>query len=562
LGSGTPTLGQLVGQKLVVAMSGTSPDAALLGRIERGEVGGVILFGSNITTAAALRDLTHQLRQAAAAGGQPALLIATDQEGGSVKRLSWAPPTLSPPEMGELGSASTAKGQGEATAHVLRCAGVNNDLAPVADVPSSTSSFMYQDGRTWSFDASLTATLSGAFATGLETRGVVPAMKHFPGIGRVAANTDSSVVTITASKSTLAPGLLPYQEAIGNGLPLIMLSNATYTAYDPANAAGWSHAISVDLLRTKLGFSGVTMTDSLNGTAAARGVSVTSLARRAAQAGTDMILLTGSETASAATYAKLVQDAEAGTISLATLEASYARILTLKALLKGPVADTTPPTVGAPRSRLSAPSTLGSTTAPVKTTWSASDPCAISRFQLERGVNDGALTLQALSSATATSITQRLTIGSTYDYLVMATDGAGNSSSWTDGASFEPFVRQSTTGYVTYSGGWSTVHAARFSGGSTRYATAAGAWASYSFTGASIGWVAAVGPGRGSARVYLDGVYRKTVSLHAANAALRRIVYVANWKTQGAHTIRIVVVGTAGHPRVDLDAFVRLYRPQ
>jgi 20S proteasome alpha/beta subunit len=76
------------------------------------------------------------------------------------------------------------------------------------------------------------------------------------------------------------------------------------------------------------------------------------------------------------------------------------------------------------------------------------------------------------------------------------------------------------------------------------------------------GWAGAGGRGRGSARVYLDGVYRKTVSLHAANVALRRIVYVANWKTQGAHTIRIVVVGTAGHQRVDLDAFVRLYRPQ
>src|SRR5207253_1886324 len=103
--------------------------------------------------------------------------------------------------------------------------------------------------------------------------------------------TDSSVVTITASKSALAPGLLPYQKAIGSHVPLIMLSNATYTAYDAASAAGWSHAIAVDLLRNTLGFSGVTITDSLSGTAAARGLSTTSLALRAARAGTDMILL-------------------------------------------------------------------------------------------------------------------------------------------------------------------------------------------------------------------------------------------------------------------------------
>ena len=85
--------------------------------------------------------------------------------------------------MGDLGSASTAEAQGEATAHVLRCAGINTNLAPVADVPTSTASFMYQRGRTWSFDASMTATLSDAFATGLGAGGNVAVMKHFPGLG-------------------------------------------------------------------------------------------------------------------------------------------------------------------------------------------------------------------------------------------------------------------------------------------------------------------------------------------------------------------------------------------
>jgi len=155
-----PTYAQLVGQKLMVAMSGTTPSSDLLGRVGRGEVGGVILFGSNITSAAALRALSATLQAAAANGGQPPLLIATDQEGGSIKRVPWAPPTLSPPQMGALGSTQTAFDQGKATGFDLRCGGINNDLAPVADVPSSTSSFMYQQGRTWSFDASLTATLS------------------------------------------------------------------------------------------------------------------------------------------------------------------------------------------------------------------------------------------------------------------------------------------------------------------------------------------------------------------------------------------------------------------
>jgi beta-N-acetylhexosaminidase len=131
--SPAPTSAALIGQKLMVAMSGTTPEAALLGRIGRGEVGGVILFGANITTAGALRALTAKLQAAAAGGGRPPLLIATDQEGGSVRRVPWAPPTLSPPQMGTLGSASTAGAQGTATGRVLRCVGINTDLAPIAD---------------------------------------------------------------------------------------------------------------------------------------------------------------------------------------------------------------------------------------------------------------------------------------------------------------------------------------------------------------------------------------------------------------------------------------------
>jgi beta-N-acetylhexosaminidase len=325
------TLAQLIGQKVVVSMSGTTPSADLLGRIRRGEVGGVILFGSNITTRTALVALTAKLRGAAAAGGQPPLLIATDQEGGTVKRIPWAPPTLTVPQMGRIGLASTAYDQGARTGVALRSLGINSDLAPVADVPSSTASFMYLQQRTWSFSPSLTATLSDAFARGLDARRVEPALKHFPGIGRAALNTDSHVVVITTSKVGLAAGLQPYRLAISHHVPMIMLSNATYTAYDPTNAAGWSRAIAQALLRGTLGFTGVTITDSLTGTAKARGVAASSLAVRAATAGTDMILITGSEASTKAAYYVLLAKARDGTIRRSTLEASYARILALKA---------------------------------------------------------------------------------------------------------------------------------------------------------------------------------------------------------------------------------------
>jgi beta-N-acetylhexosaminidase len=312
-------------------MVGATASADLLGRIRRGEVGGIILFGPNITTPTALIALTAQLHAAAAAGGQPRLLIAVDQEGAPIKRIPWAPPTLSAPQMGRLGSASIARAQGASTAAALSGLGIDVDLAPVADVPASTASFMYRAGRTFSFSATRTALLADAFASGLESRGVVPAMKHFPGIGFATRNTDAYVVTIRASRAALAPGLLPYRTAIRHAIPLIMLSNVTYPAYDPRNGAGWSHAIGVTMLRHDLGFTGVTITDSLDGTAKARGLWTRVLAVSAARAGTDMILTTGSEASTRGVYATLLRQAELGAIALATLRASYDRIVAMKA---------------------------------------------------------------------------------------------------------------------------------------------------------------------------------------------------------------------------------------
>jgi len=233
--------------------------------------------------------------------------------------------------MGRLGSTTIARDQGAATGRALADLGIDVDLAPVADVPISTTSFLEQQGRTWSYSATRTASLVDAFSIGLESAGVVPALKHFPGLGLATANTDLRIVSIRASKTALLPGLLPYRTAIRHAIPLIMLSNATYPAYDPHSAAGWSPAINTSLLRGTLGFRGVTITDALDGTARARGLTTRHLAIRAADAGTDLLLITGSEATSQGVFAALMAAAVAGSIPLRGLADSYARILALKA---------------------------------------------------------------------------------------------------------------------------------------------------------------------------------------------------------------------------------------
>jgi beta-N-acetylhexosaminidase len=329
--SASPSLQHLIGQKLVVSMDGHTPSASLLDRARRGRIGGVLIHSRNFSSAAQLRDITARLQQAAADGGQPPLLIAVDQEGGQVKAVSWIPPTLSPPEMGDLGSSDTARSQGRKTGAALLGVGINTDFAPVADVPASTSSFMYQQGRTWSFGSRKTSRLANAFALGLGDRNALATMKHFPGLGFATKSTDDFVVHIGATKSELAPSLRPYRHAVANSVPLVMLSNAVYKAYDRSHAAGWSRAIGTKLLRGELGFEGVTITDSLDGAANTRGIPTNPLALKAAKAGTDMLLLTGSEASSRSVFRTLLDAAKAGQIAHDRLTASYGRIVALNA---------------------------------------------------------------------------------------------------------------------------------------------------------------------------------------------------------------------------------------
>jgi beta-N-acetylhexosaminidase len=328
-----PTLAQMVGQKLVVSMSGSVPSVSLLARARHGEIGGVLIHRFNFRSAAQLRSIVWALQQAAAAGAQPRLLIAVDQEGGSVKTIPWIAPTLSPPELGRRGSAAVARAEGRRTGTALRGLGVHTDLAPVVDVPASSASAVYRQGRTWSFDADTTSRLAGAFALGLADGHALATSKHFPGLGFATRNTDEALVRIAAPRSRLAAGLLPYRRAIAAGTPLVMLSNAIYDAYDRQNAAGWSRAISTKLLRRDLGFEGVTMTDSLDGAAHVRHIAPNGLAIGAANAGTDIVLLTGGEAATRDVYTSMLRAAQSGRIARTAVAASYRRIRALKARL-------------------------------------------------------------------------------------------------------------------------------------------------------------------------------------------------------------------------------------
>lgn len=198
-------------------------------------------------------------------------------------------------------------------------------------------------------------------------------------------------------------------------------------------------------------------------------------------------------------------------------------------------------------------------TVPVSIGWSGTDSgWGIAKYRLERSVAGGAWNAVSLPSATTTSVSQELARGVSYRFRVRATDKYGNVGYWDYGPTFTPRALGDANASITYAGTWAVEVDATAWGGSLHRAAIAGASARLDFVGRDVAWIAERGPGKGRAKVYVDGVLRTTIDLTASADLPRRIVSRFHWSSVGSHSIRIVVEGTSGHPTVTLDGFVIL----
>jgi beta-N-acetylhexosaminidase len=321
-----PSRARLIGQRIMIGFSGLAPPRKLLVQVRNGTVGGVILFAANIRSIAQTRSLTRQLQASARAGGNPPLFVAIDQEGGIVRRFRSGPPTLAPPDMARTGNPAVAYDQGLKTGRLLAQAGVNLNLAPVVDVATSPRSFIAQQRRSFGSDPDRVADFADQFVRGLKSTGVLATAKHFPGIGSALVDTDNKLQRITGPSRQLSDALLPYRR-LASHVDMVMLATAIFPAYDQSAPAALSARVE-HLLRDKVGFHGVTITDALESptgspSAAQAGV-------RAAAAGADIVLFAGSS----GDFPALLDAARRGVISEANLKGSYKRIVGLKRTLK------------------------------------------------------------------------------------------------------------------------------------------------------------------------------------------------------------------------------------
>jgi beta-N-acetylhexosaminidase len=282
---------QRVAQLFVVGVPLTGLGAG--DAVVRSGVGGVFLAGRSTASTDALGAVTSRW-QSEAPGPRP--WVAADQEGGLVQALQ-GPGFARLPEAVEQGRlpssqlAALAKGMGAA----LHSAGVTLDLAPVADVvPAGTESAnapIGAFGRQYGSTAAQVRAAAGTVVEGLAASHVTATLKHFPGLGRVTANTDTTAgVTDSATSAGSDQVALFGALAAEAARPMVMVSLASYTLIDPGRPAAFSPAVITSLLRGRLHYAGPVMSDDLGNAKAVAAVSPGERAVRFLEAGGTLVL--------------------------------------------------------------------------------------------------------------------------------------------------------------------------------------------------------------------------------------------------------------------------------
>ncbi|ARJ06530.1 beta-N-acetylhexosaminidase [Cnuibacter physcomitrellae] len=329
------SLEQQVAQLFMVGTAADSVDQTTLDAVSQQQIGGIFLHGRSSAGVDATSQVVQQFTSALPAGA-PKLWVSTDQEGGDVQ-------VLSGPGFDDMPSALT---QGQSSPDQLRAsaaqwgaelgqAGVNMNLAPVADIVTSPETAQSNPpigelDREYGYSADAVIAGAGAFATGMRDAGVMPTLKHFPGLGHVGENTDTDTGVTDTVVTTDGPDISVYRALLAQGPAVVMLSTATYANIDPSAPAAFSSTIATTLLRDQLGFQGVITTDDLSAAAEVQAWSPGDRATLALSAGVDLLLVSADSSVYPEMYAAVLAKAQADPAFAARVADAARHIVTAK----------------------------------------------------------------------------------------------------------------------------------------------------------------------------------------------------------------------------------------
>ena len=273
---------------------GPAVPGPLLDAIERGRIGGLLLFAyrGNIRSREQVRGMLREAVAAARRGGLPPVPVGVDQEGGSVIRIGYGAVFPSAMAIGATGDPPNAERAARAVALGLLADGIAVNHAPVCDVNVEPRNPVIGT-RSFGDDAAAVARYCASWVKGSEGAGVATSPKHFPGHGATAHDTHHTTVDVAADRATLeARELAPFRAAFDAGASAVMTSHIRYPALDGDNIATLSPRILGDLLRHELGFTGLAITDSLDMSGLTQVETPDRVASRAVNAGIDAVMVT------------------------------------------------------------------------------------------------------------------------------------------------------------------------------------------------------------------------------------------------------------------------------
>ena len=292
------------GQRIMTGLAGTKIDRGFINAVKQYKIGNYILFSNNIESAAQLKTLCKELKDIAVSETGHIPFISADQEGGRVQRLPKSViDTPSAREIAQSGNAEEAFLTGKRIGEAMREMGLNYDLAATV------------------------ARFGAEMARGIQAAGVMACAKHFPGHGGTNVDTHKSLPTITLSMEELEAGpLVPFYAAIEAGVKSIMTTHIMFPALDKEYPGTLSGAVLSALLRGKMRYGGIIITDCLEMGAIASRYGAAEAALLAAKAGADMPLISHSYN-EAARAAELISRAiERGEMNMPEHNAALGRI--------------------------------------------------------------------------------------------------------------------------------------------------------------------------------------------------------------------------------------------
>jgi len=299
--------------------------------VDKYHLGGIIYFSNrgNIVNPRQVATFSNTLQKTALAtpSGVP-LELGIDQEGGVVNRIG-APLAVSPGNMAQgAGFRPTeARAVAEANGHQLRALGINADYAPVLDV--NTNALNTADGpRAFGDRPAPVAAFGTNAVAGYHEGGVATGVKHFPGLGSTTVNTDNGVaVSDQTTRQFMTNDIPPFRAAVRAGSDMIMAAHIIAPALDPSRApASLSEPIVTGLLRKRLGYDGVVITDALDAAAVAD-VPPTERVVRAVKAGIDQVLMPPEL---ADSKQALIDAVNSGDVPMSRIDSAVTRILRMK----------------------------------------------------------------------------------------------------------------------------------------------------------------------------------------------------------------------------------------